>query len=201
MTSHVAYPLASQARVGFVLASGAVLGMLVLMLSRPDGSEAIALIAGFPTGDVSDASRSIALACDTLLPIGYASGLVLLTLDRAGARVPLAMTTCAFTLVGVTSDFLENGFAVAGAPLYAFTVAKYGSLAIAGFLLGGLVWRTAPLDRLAAFVMQAGMPFFFAIILSGLLAEDTVWVFAVCLLGTFILGALIARPLSTPEEA
>ena len=188
--------LGTAARNGFVLASVAVALMVALMLVHRDGADAIATIAGFPADTPAESALRLALFCDTLLPIGYASAFCLLALDRAQGRASLATAVCLFTALGASADFLENGAAVYGTAIPALTVAKYGTLGIAAFLLGVLVNSPAPLDRLVALVMQVAMPLFLATILSGLLGAFTVWLFAPSLLGSFVLGALVSRPMT-----
>jgi len=180
--------------MAWALAAGAVSLMVILMLFVDGGTAAIATIAGFPGAPPPDFALRLALFCDTLLPIGYAAGFCLLAIDRAHGRWGLVGVVCLFTALGTGADFLENGFAVYGTPQPPLSVMKYGCLGVAAFALGALVRSPHILDRLAALLMQVGMPLFLAAIVSGILGRGAVWIFAAALLGSFLLGVAVARP-------
>ncbi|MEM9199526.1 MAG: hypothetical protein AAGD12_16940 [Pseudomonadota bacterium] len=192
MTSQTAqHRLAVDARRAIALAATSAGAMLALMTLRDDGAAAIATIAGFPAGEVSPLSLNLALACDFGLPVGYSAGFCLLALNRGGG--PLAYGVIAFTLAGAATDFLENGMAASGSPLFGLTLAKYGLLTVAAVLLGAVIRSDRPIDRLAALLFQIGMPLFFALLISGALGPATVWIFAPVLTGTFLLALLLPR--------
>ena len=181
---------AHHARDALLLATFAVAAMVALMLFADGGPSAVAAIAGTPFTTVEPTVLRLALACDTLLPIGYGAGFCLLAFTLA--EDALAAVTCLFALAGVTMDFVENGAVVAGAPVFALTVAKYGLLGVTVFLLGTMLGDD-PIERLASLVARFATPFFLAFLLSGLGGEWTVWPFATMLMGSFALLALVAH--------
>ena len=62
-------------RNALVMATLAVLAMIVVMIAVPSGPAAIALIGGMGTDAPTRSALELALVCDTVLPVGYGAGL------------------------------------------------------------------------------------------------------------------------------
>ena len=194
-------PHASSARDALALAALAAVVIVCIMIFATGGMEAVATVAGMTAASADPFAVRLVLACDTLLPIGYGAGFTLLAfaLSSPGDRA-LAIVTALFTFGGVACDFAENGFAIAGASVPAFTVAKYGLLGIAAFLLGAAMDGRNAVERLAAPVAKFVTPFFLAITITRALGEWTVWLFAPTLVATFALLALVAHGRVVPRD-
>ena len=183
---------APHARDALAMASFAALCLLALLVVLPDGPLALARMAGVPGADASATSIRWVLAGDTLMPIGYGAGFVLLAFALGGAG-RFALVTSGFALTGVAFDFVENGAALAGTAMPMATVAKYGLLGIAAFLLGaGMDGRNAA-ERLARPIAKFVTPVFLAVTITKALGEWTVWLFVPTLVATFALLAAVAH--------
>ncbi|MEM9277870.1 MAG: hypothetical protein AAGA76_04805 [Pseudomonadota bacterium] len=188
------------ARDSLLFASLAIVGMILLMLSLPDGPAAIGSIAGTPAAAASASTLRLALTLDTILPIGYGAGFVFFALGLARDQRSnmLAIAAVLFTLAGVTMDFVENGLAVAAkpgpeAPFIFATVGKYGLLGLAGVLISGLLTPDLPSSRIAFPMFRYVAPLALALLLSGLAGSMSVWFFAPGLLATFLFAAWVAH--------
>lgn len=188
------------ARDALLLACLAIVGMIVVMVQFPDGPAAIGAIAGTPVGAVSPQSIKIALALDTVLPIGYGAGFVFLAIGLAQREqsMLLAQAAVLFTVAGVVMDFVENGLIVtqdleSEAPFIFATVGKFGLLGLAGVLIGGLLTPGLASTTIARPMFRFIAPITLALLLSGIAGPLSVWFFAPGLLGTFLFAAWVAH--------
>ncbi len=188
------------ARDAFLMASAAMICMLGLLLFASDGPQAVATLAGVPTGSPSHATLKMMLAFDTVLPISYAAGFILLgsglakNEDTRRLLPPLFL----FVFIGVSMDFIENGIAIGaafnnGAIMPFATILKYGGLGIAAFILSVILEPKSFLGNMAIPIMRYVTPISLALLLSGVGGETAVWFFVLILLGTFIFLAAVAH--------
>ena len=188
------------ARDAFILSSIAMVCMLGLLLFGVDGPQAVATMAGVPTGKPAIESIRLMLAFDTLLPISYGAGFVLLAVGFAGSRTPrgLVWATITFVAIGVSMDFVENGLAmnavIYGAdPMLFATIAKYGALGISAVLLSAIIEPKSVIGKIAVPVLRFVTPLSLSVLLSGWGGETAVWFFVIILLGTFLFLTAVAH--------
>ncbi len=188
------------ARDAFLLASAAMVCMLGLLLFGADGPHAVATVAGVPTGNPPASSLKMMLAFDTVLPLSYAAGFVLMGsgLARNKASQRLLLPLFLFVFIGVSMDFIENGIAM-GAAFYEgsimpfATILKYGGLGIAAFILSVILEPKTMFGNLAIPVMRFVTPISLALLMSGVGGETAVWFFVLILLGTFLFLAAVSH--------
>ncbi|MEM8822669.1 MAG: hypothetical protein AAGF30_03580 [Pseudomonadota bacterium] len=181
--------------LGFLIAILGLASMLLIIALAPGGPAAVATIAGLDHGPAPIEALRLAAAADTLLPIGYTTGLCLLAIglaaDERGRLVAIAVI--GLTVAGAVLDFLENGAALAGATAPGLTLGKYGALGTAAVILsGGLPQRTLWL-RLTRFVVRWVLPFFLAAQVTGLPIFGAPVPFVLGLMGLFALVILAGR--------
>ena len=188
------------ARDAFMLSSIAMVCVLGLLLFGTDGPQAVATMAGVPTGKPAMESIRLMLAFDTLLPISYGAGFVLLAVGFASSRTPrgLVWATIVFTVIGVSMDFIENGLAmnasIYGAePVHFATIIKYGALGISAILLSALLEPKSAVGKIAVPVLRFVTPISLSVLLSGWGGETAVWFFVIILLGTFLFLTAVAH--------
>ena len=155
--------------VALLLAKIGIIGLLILGLTSADGYVAVAGIVGFDTsGTPTELSLRYVLGLDMLLSIGYAAAHCLLAfgLARSAAQFAVAGTVVLFVFAGLSFDFLENAAFLAGEAAASHSIAKFGFLAVAGFLLVSLL----PLDTvLQGFARMLGQGIF-PLMMVGMLA-------------------------------
>jgi len=188
------------ARDALILSCIAMVCVLGLLLFGVDGPQAVATMAGAPTGKPALESLRLMLAFDTLLPISYGAGFVLLAVGFAGPRTPAALVfgSILFTAIGVSMDFLENGLAmnavIYGAdPMLFATILKYGALGISAVLLSAILEPRSAIGKLAVPVLRFVTPISLSVLLSGWGGESAVWFFVIILLGTFLFLTAVAH--------
>ncbi|MBM2575472.1 hypothetical protein JQC91_04075 [Jannaschia sp. Os4] len=192
--------LLAGARTGFALACAGLAALIGVMAVVPGGRAAAGAIAGIGVSEPGPAIR-LAAACDVLLPIGYASGFVLLAagLARGPRGWVAAGIVGVLTTVGLTLDLMENAAALAG-DASGLTPAKYGTLGAAAFVLSTLLGDgraarlTRPTAQIAAPVLLAA-----TIALPPDLSEP--WLTVPVLLALFALLTLVAHESLSDERA
>jgi len=188
------------ARDAFVLSCIAMLCILGLLIFGTDGPQAVATMGGIPAGKPAIESVRLMLAFDTLLPISYGAGFVLLAVGFAGSRTPVGLVFAAilFTAIGVSMDFIENGMAMNSVingsdPVFFATIIKYGALGISAVLLSAILEPKSVVGKIAVPVLRFVTPISLSILMSGWGGENVVWFFVIGLLGTFLFMTAVAH--------
>ena len=189
------------ARNALLLACAALLAMLFLIMFNPDGAAAVTAIGGLVSESApNELALRLALACDTVLPIGYASGFCLLAFALGNRAAEPSnthvMAIVLMTALGVGADFVENGAALADQSLTQATVLKFGALGVALHFLGHALDLNVPTGRILRLLLCYVTPLFLAVVLSGLAGALTLWLFVLTLLGSFLMLAYYANGLA-----
>ncbi|MEM9797732.1 MAG: hypothetical protein AAF919_14665 [Pseudomonadota bacterium] len=185
--------------LAFAVALAGLAGMLVLILSGPEGARAVAAIGGLLRDPVQATTLlKWAAAADTLLPLGYGAGFCLMAIGLARDPHDWALAGAAVlaAILGMTFDFLENGFVLANEPIGALTTAKYGTLGLAGFLIGCLIPTGTGLQAATRVGSRIVAPPALAVLIAGLGPFSAPLPLILLLIVTFALLALTARQIA-----
>lgn len=166
--------LLAGAAAGFALALVAlVLAAALIVFGGAEGRAAVEAIAGLRSGADPEMLR-LAAGFDTLLPIGYTTGISLMALALSGDIK--GGFVVALALLGMTADVIENGLTLAAMPVaQTATFAKFAFLSAAGVGLVTLIRVEDWLTGLARALGWGLIPLAMAAIAADLpLARDPV---------------------------
>lgn len=157
---------------------GVLIGVSTIFL--PEGKEAVTAIAGLGISDVSSRSVQIAFLLDTLFPLFYGAGIILLVsaFQRRGNR-PLVRLILTGLLFAVIADFAENGLVLSSVSggeqsmlLWPLTVIKYGLIALVGILISSLLDRSEAFSSFISLLLRYLFPIAIGVLVSRLAGEN-----------------------------
>jgi hypothetical protein len=188
------------ASVALLCAAGVSVAMVAAALLVDGGQDAIRAIGGAaPQAAISPGAIRVALFLDTLLPLAYGAGFVLLAASLIAVQPVIATSAALLAIAGTGFDFAENAIVfttvLGGEPLsfLAFSLLKYGLLALAIMLIGAAFSARSAFETLVLALMRFGTPASVALHMSGLGGEAAEAGFGLALLVNFALLAFFCR--------